>query len=413
MSLSSQYLEELSRRYKKQVEEMQRSLERATAAMGEELKKSEERELKRQEEVIGLRGEISSLAESMEQLIYDRNSWRSKLSTFGQHIALIFIEILVLIFIIFYCRRSTYNLDDLSISEKIVLNKEILRRKSAESMDSDLLKKTKTRRPSEIALRITGTYQDLMIDNDRSESRREKKKKRKRDSLMRLTTNVDTRRDISTKIMPSRRASSVDCSKLRESEVSQSTKRPDSAPDCSRSWLEAPLSLKNANEKIQKYDRIAIEEIDGKALPEFIPDDFVDQYRHPIHVNGGEGSSKNSFRGLGILKSAKVNSPSFMKTALRARSKREYKSNNSSYSVPLNAENWQYYSGSSRSGKDSPSSLNVSLDSSNINSYNGDSTTNGHYGIIDDSGSVNITTPRPGKNVKKEGGLRKMVRKLF
>lgn len=65
MSLSGQYLEELSRRYKKQVEEMQRSLERTVSAMHEETRKWEEREYKRAEEIAMLREDIATLSRSI------------------------------------------------------------------------------------------------------------------------------------------------------------------------------------------------------------------------------------------------------------------------------------------------------------------------------------------------------------
>ncbi|KAK0084763.1 hypothetical protein PV325_006458 [Microctonus aethiopoides] len=420
MSLSGQYLEELSRRYKKQVEEMQRSLERATAAISEELKKSEERESKRLEEITTLREELSSLSESMEVLLYDRNSWKSKISTFGQHIALILIEITVLILIISYCRRSSDNIDNINKKSKRIINNEISRRKSAESMDSNLMNKNRKRRPSEIASGIMGTYGDLMID-DRSELFKERKKKRKRESTIGMTSNISVvKRDILDKINPSRCASSIDCPNERELEY-YSKKWPNSAPNFSypspkRQLINKFINDNENNINCMTQNRIIIDEIDGNDdVPELIIDG-INEHGMPTDINEFDKgiSRSNSPRHLGFFKNTQLHSPFFIKTAMKSRSKRKSNGNDSQNEV-INSESSECYSrtsGSSRSGQDSPSSL-IFLESPNNDSqHNGETSTNGHYCVSDDSGSGN-TTPTSGKKLKKEGSLRKMVRKLF
>jgi seryl-tRNA synthetase len=78
MSLSGQYLEELSRRYKKQVEEMQRAFNRTLAAVAEESRKGEEREQKRVEEMAALQKQLATLTFSVEMLLTERDSWQHK-----------------------------------------------------------------------------------------------------------------------------------------------------------------------------------------------------------------------------------------------------------------------------------------------------------------------------------------------
>ena len=80
MSLSGQYLEELSRRYKKQVEEMQRAFNRTLAAVGEESRKGEEREQKRVEEMAELQKKLDSLTSAVETLLQERDSWQQKMA---------------------------------------------------------------------------------------------------------------------------------------------------------------------------------------------------------------------------------------------------------------------------------------------------------------------------------------------
>lgn len=78
MSLSGQYLEELSRRYKRQVEEMQRAFNRTLVAVAEESRKGEEREQKRVEEMVALQKQLATLTFAVEMLLSERDSWQHK-----------------------------------------------------------------------------------------------------------------------------------------------------------------------------------------------------------------------------------------------------------------------------------------------------------------------------------------------
>lgn len=76
MSLSGQYLEELSRRYKRQVEEMQKAL----VAAVEERKRGEEREERTGEQLVQLSEKVASLTIAVENLLNERDSWQHKVS---------------------------------------------------------------------------------------------------------------------------------------------------------------------------------------------------------------------------------------------------------------------------------------------------------------------------------------------
>ncbi|CAK9815705.1 SUN domain-containing ossification factor [Anthophora plagiata] len=196
MSLSGQYLEELSRRYKKQVEEMQKFLERRVSAMNEETRKRDEREAKRAEEVASLKEEIVSLTNSVKNVLYERDSWRGKISMISQHILLVCSEVFVIHLIFLYCRGNKDK--RFAGKEKQRSEKGAMRHKSAETFSSHM-KKTKKRRPSEIASHITGTYHELMIHDRSDEAKKEKKKKRKKaTSLIVNRTNVNNELERST-----------------------------------------------------------------------------------------------------------------------------------------------------------------------------------------------------------------------
>lgn len=160
MSLSSQYLEELSKRYKKQVEEMQRSLERAMTAMTEASRKNEERELKRIEENSVLRSQLQSINQVLDGIVYERNSWRISFSSLCQHAVYVFIDVVLVVLIFSYCRRTE---DDMDYEDEAVVQQRrrvIVRPRIGKTYEmvkqscNQLTKKPKKRRPSEIAAQV-------------------------------------------------------------------------------------------------------------------------------------------------------------------------------------------------------------------------------------------------------------------
>lgn len=80
MSLSAQYLEELSRRYKKQVEEMQRAFERTLAAVGEASRQAAQREVAHAESLSAMEQRLSALAATTAALLSERDSWIYKVT---------------------------------------------------------------------------------------------------------------------------------------------------------------------------------------------------------------------------------------------------------------------------------------------------------------------------------------------
>lgn len=76
MSLSTQYLDELSRRYKRQIEELSRSL----AATLAEAKRGEAREAKLQAELSVLATQLTSLTIAVESVLSQSESWTHKVT---------------------------------------------------------------------------------------------------------------------------------------------------------------------------------------------------------------------------------------------------------------------------------------------------------------------------------------------
>lgn len=431
MSLSGQYLEELSRRYKKQVEEMQRSLERAVTAMSEESRKGEERDAKRVEEISALREEIVVLSKSVETLLYDRDSWRSRISAIVQHALLICLEVIVIILILSYCRRREDFEEEKFESDT---RKDTVRRKSAENFSSHAAaKKTKKRRPSEIASHISGTYHELMIDDRPYETKKERKKKRKKEinaASAKAIVNTDTKQDTvryknvwnvipGNITLPSRKTSSIEPLHSKESQDVPG-KRPESTSEATVGWFDDQIErierIKQPAQEDKAYEMEsgASFELDRQVDELSKPNTSLMIVDRPVERSDSclntverkiQPSRNGSFR-VGILKGAKLSSPSFMKTALGTRNKRKVSTNST--------DKWEWSQDSEhsndRSSQSSPTDFKTV--SQIISDRANGSAANGLIEESDESRSSSAT-PTSIKKEKRGTGLKKMVRKFF
>ncbi|XP_063233636.1 SUN domain-containing ossification factor isoform X2 [Bacillus rossius redtenbacheri] len=159
MSLSGQYLEELSRRYKRQMEEMQRAFDRTLAVVAEESRKGAERESVQAEMVQALQRQVAALSSVIDTLVAEHDSWQRKLFQPSS----LLLMVLAGLVMYFTCRGHapppTAAEDGASLRAR-----RPRRRKSAEGLMGHAASRLgKRRRPSEEALHILGTYKDLLI----------------------------------------------------------------------------------------------------------------------------------------------------------------------------------------------------------------------------------------------------------
>lgn len=166
MSLSSQYLEELSRRYKKQVEEMQHLLEKTIVTLREEAQRKDLRNKQ-------LEDRLDNLTIMMESLVAERHNWILS-------IYCLMTSTLVLLGIYFFCRKSTTYIDSARENKETT---EVLRRKSIDVVTHRVPVKKK-RRPSDQALKIV-RCSALSAEEDKHKSSNQRQKKRKKRNLMR------------------------------------------------------------------------------------------------------------------------------------------------------------------------------------------------------------------------------------
>lgn len=157
MSLSSQYLEELSRRYKRQMEEMQRLFDKTLSTLTTESRQRDQHNKR-------LETELDELRRVVDDLIIERNNWARCL--YG-----ILLLLSVFFCIIGLCRRKT------NVQHSDIL--EIQRRNSVDVITHHQPQK-KQRRPSEEAMKIKGSYKELMVDDIDCHTFKSGRKRKKR-----------------------------------------------------------------------------------------------------------------------------------------------------------------------------------------------------------------------------------------
>lgn len=179
MSLSGQYLEELSRRYKKQVEEMQKTFEKTVQQMTEERRKSNEREQKYIEQMSTMQEQMGHLTIALAMLMEDRDSWFGTV-TFYKFI--IFQTLIVAAAFYYLNKRRKIEPVIVQIPKK-KKKQDRVRRKSVEGVSGHATPAAKKRRPSEEALQIARQIEDTREDND-GEWQVAKKNRRRKSSII-------------------------------------------------------------------------------------------------------------------------------------------------------------------------------------------------------------------------------------
>ncbi|XP_045130577.1 SUN domain-containing ossification factor-like isoform X2 [Portunus trituberculatus] len=218
MSISSQYLEELSRRYKSQMEEMQRQFNLTIAALNATSRQAFERDQHHQRDIEMLEEQLASVTAILRKLVEERESLAH--TVVEQHLLLMVVEVVVLcvVFVLCYKRTTRHRLLELEGQERRAQTpsedpsdrqglggsnslsgwtRGRVRRRSVDSITRERSSnQRRCRRPSEEALRISGTYEDLLIIEPAipimvdSVSDRKKKRKSSNGVLKRSKSNA-------------------------------------------------------------------------------------------------------------------------------------------------------------------------------------------------------------------------------
>ncbi|EEB13583.1 conserved hypothetical protein [Pediculus humanus corporis] len=172
MSLSSTYLEELSKRYRTQLELISKTLNLTIQKVEERAKLEEEKERKREKEIMLIRMQLANLTRDVSTFLREQESWKPQASSVSQHIFFILIEILLLWFFFSYWKKPGSRV--LQETEGKKLHKSYERRSSLEGVKGHDGPKKKVRRPSDEALDIalSRTYK---IDKKRKRKKKDSK----------------------------------------------------------------------------------------------------------------------------------------------------------------------------------------------------------------------------------------------
>lgn len=103
MSLSGQYLEELSRRYRHQMDDMQRAFNRTVNALNKTAQKAAEKDLRQQETLVQLQQQLDNLTQVVNTLLAERQTLSKQI--FESHLCLILIEAIILATVFSLCLR--------------------------------------------------------------------------------------------------------------------------------------------------------------------------------------------------------------------------------------------------------------------------------------------------------------------
>ncbi|XP_039764649.1 uncharacterized protein LOC120637087 isoform X2 [Pararge aegeria] len=181
MSLSGQYLEELSRRYKKQVEEMQKSFEKTIQQMSEERRKSTEREQKYLEQMTLLQDKLAQMTITLEILMEESNTWFGTLTFFK---FVIYQSIIIVIAFYYISKKKKPESILVPIPKKTKKKQDKFRRKSVEGVSGHATPSAKQRRPSEEAFQIVRHSDEIEKDLDAGEWQVARKNRRRKISMI-------------------------------------------------------------------------------------------------------------------------------------------------------------------------------------------------------------------------------------
>ncbi|XP_014681237.1 PREDICTED: SUN domain-containing ossification factor-like isoform X2 [Priapulus caudatus] len=164
MSLSSEYLETLSQRYRKQMEQMQKAFNTTTTALLNTSRKAEERDLRQQEAIAVLQGQLDELTKVVTSLVDERQSLHQQV--IERHLFLMGVEIIVMSLLMSFCLRWQRHRANAMPAQKRhqVARNSTTRRHSATMACSTPSRQTLKRQSSDNTLNLSGQgYEDLMI----------------------------------------------------------------------------------------------------------------------------------------------------------------------------------------------------------------------------------------------------------
>ncbi|XP_059473249.1 SUN domain-containing ossification factor isoform X2 [Neocloeon triangulifer] len=194
MSLSAQYLEELSKRYKKQVDEMQKAYDRTLAAVSESSRQAAQREQIQAEKFNSLEQRFLILAETAAILLAEKDSWQYKFQAICHNVILVSAAVYLILHLIKKIgvrtvKESTPDLDRrLSVfkrhlSADDIPNDEPIRKRRTSELETEVCPSPKLKVPEKKLVLPLALKHDPLADKENRLDPYKKKRKRLRREL--------------------------------------------------------------------------------------------------------------------------------------------------------------------------------------------------------------------------------------
>lgn len=318
MSLSGQYLEELSRRYRKQVEELQNSYAKTLFEIEEQNRRMRESETLLREKNDRLREDFFAFRDSIL-------SWKNIAIGLGGFVA---VQVVVVCALVRSCKGGgdhpgrevvASELAQTGSDKPPVKGKLLRRRRSIDGAIGVVEKPVdslKKKRPSEEALNITGTYENLLIsedgggDNVKVERKKKNKQRKISAPAMIQQGNGNGKAKRASSVEPAPAGNVVKVELVRtESAPEPGGHSPEKAkPNENNRIEEVPL--------LEDNDEFIIPTAMDLSYNEFVPD----LTSETVHQTNGMVSSSSSIDSKSTNKSGgkgrRLSSPAFFKSSL-------------------------------------------------------------------------------------------------
>ncbi|XP_047116969.1 SUN domain-containing ossification factor isoform X1 [Schistocerca piceifrons] len=437
MSLSGQYLEELSKRYKKQVEDMQKSFNRTLSVVLDQNRKAEEREKRRLEEIVELKQQLAILSATVETIVNERTSWAATGYALMQPLFFIVVFAVMLQYLKHHANHTNLQLNEdnqrrFSIGYRSrKLNRFEKRRRSVEGVTGHEIHRLKKRRPSEDTL-VSGSYYELLIpDNQASEVdggvrsvlRLENKRRRrkKKDSLPRSDYNTELQKPTDTQSDPLFQEKSPEANNPSiingfhssdHQELKSEAEQLSNVVQCTSSdniqYSSAESLLKTTGSAVQ-YSDSSDSSLHNRGRGLLQLEVLYSNKQVNDKVNLSEsvpvlGPNNGSVKHQGLSpKIRNLSAPLFMKTAMAARSGRRSSEQSPTLQAKLKSDNWEWYS--SRKGNGSSHTV-----TSTQTVQNGDGSSHATPDSLERTSNLSSTVDpiRKEGSKKQTGGLKKI-----
>lgn len=333
MSLSSQYLEELSKRYKRQVEELQQSFTKTILAIEEHNLRNQEREQRNNEENRKLR---ESLAELSDRI----NNFENLVLFVG---IFVMVQVIFLFLLIKYCGngRNATNQEDAEVDFESTENAYVAKKKSTKHKRrrrslNDICEQLLSEHISPSTQVSFEEFQVPTPDGDIKAENNKKKVKNRRKNSAPVLMQQNKKRQTVIPLMPLHENHS-------NSNHRQKLTRTESAP--SKVLNSAEENFANSSTTIIDEQPL-LEDNDEFIIPgssDLSVYGMTDNDKQDISSTVSTDSIKTNSSHKFLSKTRRLSSPTFLKQALTRKSSKKEKGEKS---------NWEWYKISKSNGSD-------------------------------------------------------------